>query len=163
MNLSIWSLGESSNDISTLTDEAIITIDHHLYDNLSDKCSVQRPKPQPRVEASIRTSPPDYHQLGFNLLPKTKTAAIKAGADTGCQSCLVELLVVNQLGQTNTIFISMTVKMRAANSQGTILLHAIQVTDTGIDGCTRTTRQMTYVTECQRYSSSAERLALLSG
>lgn len=72
-----------------------------------------------------------------------------AMADTGCQSCLASIKIINRLGLNRDDLIPVTMKMHAANDKGIIILGAAILRFSGKDksGGLAETRQITYVTD----------------
>ena len=126
-----------------------LNLDHHLYDNLCDRWVRQSSKPQPFIRVSASVDPQDYNKLGFTLNTEPKTRAIRAMADTGCQSCLAGIKAIHQLGLTEKDLIPVSMRMHAANNRGIKILGAVAITYTGESksGLTLETRQITYVTD----------------
>ena len=99
---SLCSLSDSTdqfhmNESCVLNDSTIgwsVSIDHHVYDKLSNTWIQKQSKSQPFINVVARVSPQDYDALGFKLKQKHSTSVIlPAMADTGCQSCLAGLNV----------------------------------------------------------------------
>ncbi len=126
-----------------------VAIDHHLYDNLSETWIRSSSKAQPFIHLNIRILPEDYKALGFTLPSRTRTNVLPAMADTGCQSCLAGIKVIQHLGLSHTSLIPVTMKMHAANNKGIKILGATILRISGRDdeGRLIETRQMTYVTD----------------
>ena len=133
-----------------------ITLDHHLYNNLSDRWTRQASRPQPYIRLTLSVKADDYADLGFELQANTKPLTSSVMADTGCQSCLAGIQVIQHLGLTRAALIPVTMKMNAANEEGINILGAAILRFTGIGkpGHTLETRQMTYITD------SSERIFL---
>ena len=126
-----------------------IALDHHLYNQLSDTW-VRRPsKPQPFIKLSTTALRGDYEHLGFSLSATPKPALLHAMADTGCQSCLASIKIINRLGLKRDDLIPVTMKMHAANDNGITILGAAILRFSGKDysGNKVETRQITYVTD----------------
>lgn len=126
-----------------------ITLDHHLYNQLSDTWEKQTSGPQPFVNLTVESVREDYGQLGFNLISTTRKAVIPAMADTGCQSCLASIKAIRRLGLRKRDLIPVTLKMHAANNKGITILGAVILRLSGKDksGNLIETRQITYVTD----------------
>ena len=92
-----------------------ITLDHHLYNNLSDRWTRQASRPQPYIRLTLSVNADDYADLGFELQANTKALTSSVMADTGCQSCLAGIQVIEHLGLTRAELIPVTMKMNAAN------------------------------------------------
>lgn len=128
--------------------ERAISIDHHVYDELSDTWAKQRSRPQPFVNVTARVATEDYEALGFRLSRDTATTSLPAMADTGCQSCLAGLKIIHRLGLRESDLIPVTMKMHTATYGGIKILGATVLRLTGKDeaGNAIETRQMTYIT-----------------
>ena len=126
-----------------------ITLDHHLYSQLSDTWVKRFSKPQPFINLTVRALSKDYRSLGFDLTSTPRTTVIPSMADTGCQSCLAGIKVIRRLGLKHSDLIPVTLKMHAANSKGITILGAAILRFSGTDktGNTFETRQITYVTD----------------
>jgi len=70
-------------------------------------------------------------------------------ADTGCQSCLAGIKIMQQLGLHQSDLIPVSMRMHAANNQGIKILGAMALRLVGRDaqGKAVETRQLTYVTD----------------
>ncbi|XP_014676386.1 PREDICTED: uncharacterized protein LOC106816320 [Priapulus caudatus] len=126
-----------------------ITLDHHLYNQLSDTWIRRKSKPQPFVNLTVGAHPEDYKRLGLTLTSTPRSVVIPSMADTGCQSCLASLKVVNRLGLGKADLIPVTLRMNAANNKGINILGAAILRFSGKDtsGNTLETRQVTYITD----------------
>ena len=126
-----------------------LVLDHHVYDQLSGTWVNRKSQPQPFIQLTVQAVPEDFHALGFPLRSKSKPVTISAMADTGCQSCLAGIKVIQQLGLHQSDLIPVSMQMHAANNQGIKILGAIAVRLTGKDarGNPVETRQLTYVTD----------------
>ena len=127
----------------------ITSLDHQLYNSLSDTWSRANSKPQPFVDLTVSTSTDDYRDLGFNVNIKPRSAIVQCMADTGCQSCLAGLKTISPLGINTDTLIPVTLKMHAANNKGIRILGAVVLRISGKDndGNKVETRQVTYVTD----------------
>ena len=127
-----------------------ITIDHHLYDNLSHTWVQRSSQPQPFVTLTIRASYEDYDKLGYRLTRSSKTISYPAMADTGCQSCLAGVKILHHLGLQVSDLIPVTMKMHAADNKAIKILGATILHMSAKDTNTKVleTRQMTYITDC---------------
>ena len=136
--------------LTTYSDLSIssIAVDHHLHDQLTDTWVRQPSQPQPFVDITITVSTDNHTAFGLQIPKKTKRIIHPAMADTGCQSCLAGIKVINKLGLQESNLIPVTMKMQAANSNGITILGAVilQFTGKNTDGGELKTKQMTYVT-----------------
>ena len=137
------------NNLSQHHSSKAITLDHHLYSQLSDTWVKRPSKPQPFVNLTVGVHREDYESLGFRLISTPKTSILPCIADTGCQSCLAGIKVIHRLGMKKSDLIPVTLKMHAANNKGITILGAIILRFAGKNkqGNTIETRQITYVTD----------------
>jgi len=86
-----------------------IVLDHHVYDQLSGTCVNRKSQPQPFIKLTIQAVPADFQTLGFPLHIKPRPVTISTMADTGSQSCLADIKIMQQLGlqQSDLIPVSM--------------------------------------------------------
>ena len=138
--------------ISTCTDQSgnrAISLDHHLYNHLNNRWVRRSSKPQPFITVSASVQSHDYHALGFALTSKPKPTVVHAMADTGCQSCLASMTVIQRLGIHKKDLIPVTMRMHAANNNGIQILGAAIVRFSGKAACGDSfeTRQIVYVTK----------------
>ena len=127
-----------------------ISIDHHLFDNMSKTWMKRSSQPQPFVSLTIRASHRDYRALGFTLGTPSKSVNQPAMADTGCQSCLAGIIVLYRLGLTPSDLIPGTMRMHAADNKDINILGAtmLHITAKNANGRIFETRQMVYITDC---------------
>ena len=126
-----------------------ISLDHHTYSNMND-CWTRRPsRPQPYIPIVASVHKADYTSFGIQLKDSTKDVKVCAMADTGCQSCLVGLNVINQLGIHRDSLIPVKMRMHTANNNQITILGAVFLRLTGRDtsGLVFGTRQLVYVTD----------------
>ena len=126
-----------------------LTLDHHVYDQLSDTWIKRCSKPQPVINLKVRALPEDHEALGFTFHGHTTAAVLPAMADTGCQSCLAGVKVIHRLGLRQSDLIPVNLRMHAANNKGIKILGAtvLRLTGKGTQGEPVETRQLTYVTD----------------
>ena len=130
-----------------------LTIDHHIFDSLTNTWKKGRAQPQPTFKLSATLIMTDLSALTLGSAPihgNTNTITVTALADTGCQSCLAGSNLLHKLGITSTDLIPVRTKMRSANNEGIKLLGAILLMLSGSDenGQIYSTNQMTYITDC---------------
>ncbi len=126
-----------------------ISIDHHLYNALNDCWVRQTSKPQPFITLTTSVYPEDYKTFGMNPPAiQRKRLRIPAMADTGCQSCLAGLKIIERFGLQEKDLIPVTMHMVAANNKGIKILGAtiLHFSGKSKSGATLETRQLTYVT-----------------
>ena len=125
-----------------------IALDHHLYDNLCDRWHKRTSAPQPYVRVYVRAFEEDYHALGLAQRKRISAAELPAMADTGCQSCLMGIQVVERMGLNADDLIPVTMTMRAANEGRIPIIGAMVVRFSGTDSraITHETRQIAYIT-----------------
>ena len=134
-----------------------ISIDHHLYNALNDCWVRQSSKPQPFITLTTTFCPEDYRALDATRpeIPR-RQLQIPAMADTGCQSCLASLKIIQRFGLQEKDLIPVTLHMVAASNKGINILGATipRFSGESKSGTTLETRQITYIT------SDPERLFL---
>ena len=125
-----------------------IALDHNLYDNLCDRWRKRTSAPQPYVRVYVRAFEEDYHALGFALRNRISAAELPAMADTGCQSCLMGIPVVERMGLNADDLIPVIMTIRAANEGRIPILGAMVVRFSGTDSraIMHETRQIAYIT-----------------
>ena len=104
-----------------------VPLEHHEFDTLSDTWVRRNSKPQPSINVDIQTISQDYSELGLDDMNVGSASAVTvpAIADTGCQSCLTRLKVINRLGLGKSDLVPVTMKMPTANNEGIIILGAV--------------------------------------
>ena len=134
---------------SQLSSTNSITLDHHIYDNMCDRWIRQASKPQPVVNIHIQLCREDYKVMGYKPADHNKHCTVPAMADTGCQSCLAGLKVVQRLGLSKQNLIPVTMQMHAANNAAISIIGAAILRYSGMtkDGELLETRQVTYITD----------------
>ena len=96
-----------------------LTVDNHIYNNLTNAWKKGRSKPQPTIILSATPIRADFAEeaLGSSHTPlMTRSTTITAMADTGCQSCLAGTNLLSKLGLTSSNIIPVKTKMRSANN-----------------------------------------------
>ena len=127
-----------------------IFLDHHVYNQLLDTWIKQRSQPQPFLSVNLEISSEDYIRLGRIPPTHSRSTTLPGMADTGCQSCLAGIVVINRLGLRESDLIPVKMKMNAANEDGITIIGATFLHISGTNkktGETLITRQMTYVTD----------------
>lgn len=116
----------SATDYNFSYDRKVLVLDRHICDDISEKWTKCASKPQPYIKITAESVLDDYKAFGYesSFPSKPKTTTVSAMADTGCQSCLAGLKVVNRLGMTERNLIPVTMKMHAANNRGIRMLGA---------------------------------------
>jgi hypothetical protein len=124
-----------------------IKLHHHIFS--SDKGWLQRrAKTQPIVTVTARVCKDDYTHFGVPLKSSPHGGPISAVADTGCQSCLIGLKLVYQLGFRKPDLINVQHKMNAVNKNAIEIMGAVLLRLSGFDkdGYPLETAQVCYVT-----------------
>lgn len=126
-----------------------LTLDHHLYDQMSNCWRSKASRSQPTIKLAMSAVKSDYEALGFQLMATTKTATLPVMADTGCQCCLASISMIQHLGLHKNDLVPVSMKMHAANNKGISILGAAILRITGTDqrGKALETRQVVYVTD----------------
>ena len=127
---------------------ASISLDHHIYDQLSNRWLRCPSKSQPFVRLSMGVQKEDYDHFGFHLSIPPNIIPVDAMADTRCQSCLVGFKLVTKLGLSSKGIISVNMQMHSADNHNIPILGATILRLSGRDwlGNKRMTRQITYIT-----------------
>ena len=108
-------------------------LDHHIYNELND-CWIKQPsKLQPFIHYLNRCMPARrLHSLGFKpTIKRSKEIEVSAIADTGCQSCLASMKIIERLGLQKNDLIPVTMRMHAASNNGIKILGAVIMRFTG--------------------------------
>ena len=125
-----------------------LRLTHHLYDDMCDKWTKRASSPQTYINLALTNEREDYNALGFDLLKRTRAVSLPVIADTGCQSCLVDIGVTQQMGLSTKDFIPVSMKTKAANNKGIRIIGAVVIRFAGNTGTRRLeTRQIAYVTD----------------
>ena len=132
--------------LTTLRDNGICTLDHHIYDQSSGLWLRRQSKPQPLIQLEVELNSADYSRLGLTLDTGNRQISAEAMADTGCQSCLSGTAIMDKLGLTSGDLINVTLTMRAANDSHLAIMGAILLRLTN-PTTSKTTRQMVYITQ----------------
>ena len=103
---------------------ASVSLDHHVYDQPSDKWLRRPSKPQPFVRLSMAVQKEDYKHFGFHLSVQPNTVSVDAMADTGCQSCLVGFKLVEKFGLSSKDLIPVNMRMHSADNRDIPILGA---------------------------------------
>ena len=125
-------------------------LDHHIYNELNDTWMKQKSDSQPCTDVNVRAIPSDVQDIGASPKFRNPTPLISFSslADTGCQSMLggVNLLQALRLQQNQLIPVNM--KMTAANSKGIEIIGALPLRISGVSktGKVISTRQLVYFT-----------------
>ena len=85
------------------------------------------------IRVYVRAFEEDYHALGLALRKRITAAELPAMADTGCQSCLMGIQVVERMGLNADDLLPVTMKMRAANEGRIPIIGAMVVRFSGTD------------------------------
>lgn len=125
-----------------------VTLDHHVFDSLSEMWEKRASAPQPTILVEIQALPSDARDLGIEhtICNSTRTTTVPAVADTGCQSCLAGTSFLRQLGLNASQLIPTSMKMRAANQNAIRIVGALILRITGPTQSkqSKTTRQIVY-------------------
>ena len=127
-----------------------LILSHHLFDDIQQSWTRRSSQPQPFIDLQITSSRNDYDTLGFSHMGKeVRCTTLKVMADTGCQSCIAGMKVMNRLGIKKEDLIPVSIKMSAANETSLRILGAaiLRFTGMGSDGKCCQTRQIVYITD----------------
>ena len=139
----------SATSVHSIGNKCSISLDHHLYNNICDQWLQRSSQQQPFIKMKVAIHPNDYTALGFNLNVPPKTSQVQVMADTGCQSCLAGITILDQLWMSRKDLIPVTMKMHAANENQITILGAAILRFSGKTKEDKTieTRQIVYVTD----------------
>ena len=134
--------------VETIFNDGVLSLDHHTYSDFQGKWIQTTSKPQPFITVKMSLKKTDYKNLGLDMTIRNKETTQHVLADTGCQSCLAGLKVVEKLGISKDKLIPVTLKMKAANNNGIKILGAVILRFSGLSdsGQQLETRQIVYVT-----------------
>ena len=128
-----------------------ITLDHHIYNDFKKAWQKSNSSPQPCIQIFFSFHPTDVQNLGFTPINMSVSNQVtySALADTGCQSCLGGLHLLEKLGLTQSSLIPVTMYMTAANNKGIKIIGALPLRISGKSpsGETLQTRQIVYFTD----------------
>ena len=136
-------------ELTTQHNLASVPLGHHVYDQRSNRWLGRSSKPQPFVRLSVSIEKEDYEHFGLQLSFSPDNFLIDAMVDTGCQSCLVGLELIEKTGMSRRDLIPVTMRMRSADNRNISILGAVIIKLCGMDqsGSERMTRQIIYVTD----------------
>ena len=142
--------------LPTLDSCNLITLDHHIYDDICNSWRRRQSDPQPCINISVGVVPSDTEHIGIKPTlsadAPTNTVPYIAMADTGCQSCLAGFDLLTKLNIKKTQLIPVSMKMTAANNQSIEIAGALPLRITGISPSktAHTTKQLVYFTPSAR-------------
>ena len=123
-----------------------IVLDHHIFST----SGWERKNSQPQTHIQITACVNKHHYEHFGVPPPKypKVAKLQAVADTGCQSPLISMKMVNTIGIKQSELIPVKLQMKAINCQCVKILGAILLRISGPDSYRNIleTAQICYVT-----------------
>ena len=143
--------------LTTIQDNRIDTIDHHIYDQPTESWVRRKSAPQPFIQLRAEINKIDYSRLGLGLDTGNRQIITEAMADTGCQSCLTGTAILDELGLSARDLIPVTLTMRAANNYSQLPIMGAILLRLSNPKTKKVTRQMVYVTPSVTKLLSAER------
>ena len=96
---------------------ASISLDHHVYDQLSGRWLKRPSKSQPFTRLSIEIQKEHYEHFGFQLSVPSNTIWVDAMVDTGCQSCLAGSKLIEKLKLSSKDLIPVNMQMHSADNR----------------------------------------------
>ena len=130
---------------------ATLALDHHVYNEFCNAWEKRASDPQPFVNVKIQALPSDAEDLGLpsKLVRPSVIASYPGMADTGCQSCLAGIKLLERLHLTVNALIPVTMNMSAANNhriniKGALIL---RIYGQSPSGERLETRQIVYFTD----------------
>ena len=128
-----------------------IKLDHHIYNDLTSAWQKSRSSPQPCLPISFTADPSDVTNLGFKptFTNVTLTVTHNALADSGCQSCLGSMELLEKMNLSKHNLLPVTMIMTAANNKGINIVGALPLLLSGKSpsGSVHRTRQLVYFTD----------------
>ncbi len=74
------------------------SMDHHIFDKVTKRWLKRHSKVQPHIMLRANVLQEDYDHFGIPMKATLVQSTLSVIADTGCQSCLAGLKVINKLG-----------------------------------------------------------------
>jgi hypothetical protein len=135
-----------------------IILNHHIF---SHQFGWERrsSRPQPCINITARVNKDDYTHFGQRPPKSHRTATLTAIADTGCQSSLLGIKLVHNLGIKKSELIPVHLQMKAINHESVHIIGAVLLRISGQDshGHHLETAQVCYVTpETDKFFLSRE-------
>ena len=132
-------------DITTRGASRPHVLDHHVFDNTTERWVKRQSLPQPSRRLVAKLLPSDYDSLKIAQCPRSAQCTIEGMPDTGCQSCLSGVNILHKLGMSRKTLIPVSQRMQAANKSGIHILGAILL-ELSLPDSDAVTKQMIYVT-----------------
>ena len=124
----------------------VITLRHHVFDNVNG-WQQRQSLAQPTIAIAASAHKEDYAHFGAQLTSYPQDSKVMAIADTGCQSCLIGLKVVQRLGFTRSDLLPVEHRMSAANRMAINIIGAVILRLKGTDSKQHIqSKQICYVT-----------------
>ena len=147
-----------NTDKSAIPSCNVIRLDHHIYNDINQTWKKRKSDSQPCVTVEVSAFPSDAHDLGAttSLTKPTIPVPYAAMPDTGCQSCLAGVDLLQRMGLQLHHLLQVSMQMTAANNKGIEIIGALPLRFSGVSpaGTIVTTRQLVY------FSYAAKRLFL---
>ena len=121
-------------------------LSHHVYDPSSDSWLNRVSQPQPIIQLQASLHVDDYSSLGYQLPNRKQSVTVTALADTGCQSCMAGMNLLQHLNLQKDDLIPTKMVMHAANNKTINILGAVVVRLKTLSKNATETRQMIYIT-----------------
>jgi len=131
---------------SAIFNLASVLLGHNVYGQRSNRWVGCSSKPQPFVRLSVSIEKEDYQHFELQLSFSADYFLIDAMADTGYQSCLVGLELIENTGMSRRHLIPVTMRMLSADNHNISILGAV-IFRLRESGCERMTQQIIYVTD----------------
>ena len=132
-------------DITTRGASRPHVLDHHVFDNTTERWVKRQSLPQPSRRLVAKLLPSDYDSLKIARCPRNAQCTIEGMPDTGCQSCLSGVNILHKLGMSRDTLIPVSQRMQAANKSGIHILGA-NLLELPLPDSDAVTKQMIYVT-----------------
>ena len=125
-----------------------LELKHCIYDATQNAWVKKPPAPQPTLSLYVTHYPSGTRMIGLltSLRRPTKAALVSVVVDTGCQSCLAGVNLLQKLGLTERVLNKTRLQMSAANGNKLDIIGAmaLRLSASATHGSTET-RQIVYI------------------
>ena len=133
------------------TTQCTVNIDHRIFNSSINVWESRPSDPQPVMKVIVQISHQSYKCFGMTPPPITKPVGISVIADTGCQSCLAGMNVLESLGLKPYHLSQCSMKMKSVNCEPIVIEGALLL-DIYIPGTEKVTKQIVYFShQCKRF------------
>jgi hypothetical protein len=128
-----------------------IILEEAQYNNIKGWIERQHPG-QPTVSFQATLVPSDYAHFGQIFLNPSRTCKVKVVTNTGCESTLIGVNAVHQMGYKKSDLIQTQMRMQAIDTNSIVILGAmiLRLSGMGLDSSQYTTTQVCYISPTVR-------------